>query len=193
LIARGQNLPAGGCFPWDVELGNARILSLDCRRAASCDWIEIDDCFRVKTSRLLLVSAAVGGLFLTCAQAEPTWHSDFSKAQAAAKADHKLLLLDFTGSDWCIWCKKLEAEVFSQPEFQKYAADHLVLMTVDFPRAKPLAAAVRKQNEELAQKYGIEGFPTVVVLNSDGKQVGELGYEKGGANAFLSELKKLAP
>lgn len=126
-------------------------------------------------------------------QAEPTWHSDFSKAQAAAKADHKLLLLDFTGSDWCIWCKKLEAEVFSKPEFQKYAADHLVLMTVDFPRSKPLAATVRKQNEELAEKYGIQGFPTVVVLNSAGKQVGELGYEEGGVSAFMSELKKLAP
>ena len=147
----------------------------------------------MKAPRLLLILVALAGFSLSSAQAEPTWHSDFAKAQAAAKADHKLLLLDFTGSDWCIWCKKLEAEVFSKPEFQKYAADHLVLMTVDFPRAKPLAAAVRKQNQELAEKYGIEGFPTIIVLNSAGKQVGELGYEEGGASVFLTELKKLAP
>ncbi len=146
----------------------------------------------MKTSRLILVVAAFCVLAFTGAQAEPTWHSDFAKAQAEAKANHKLLLVDFTGSDWCIWCKKLEAEVFTQPEFQKYAAAHLVLVTVDFPRAKPLADAVRKQNEELAQKYGIEGFPTIVVLNGDGKQVGELGYQEGGASAFVSELKKLA-
>ena len=64
-------------------------------------------------------------------------------------------------------------------------------MTVDFPRAKPLSAAVRKQNQELAQKYSVQGFPTIVVLNGDGKQVGELGYVSGGASAFVSELKKV--
>ncbi len=114
-----------------------------------------------------------------------------AKAQAEAKASHKLLLLDFTGSDWCIWCKKLEAEVFSKPEFQTYAKDHLVLMTVDFPRKNPLTPEVRKQNGELAQKFAVQGFPTIVVLNGDGKQVGELRYQPGGASAFVQELQKL--
>ena len=64
-------------------------------------------------------------------------------------------------------------------------------MTVDFPRAKPLSAEVRKQNYELAQNYQIEGFPTIVVLNGDGKQVGVLGYMPGGPAAFIGELEKL--
>lgn len=145
----------------------------------------------MKTSRLVILALALFALGAVSARAEANWLSDISKAQTEAKANHKLLLLDFTGSDWCIWCKKLHAEVFSKPEFQDYAKDHLVLMTVDFPRQSPLAPEVRKQNEELAAKYGIQGFPTIIVLNGDGKQVGELGYQPGGATAFVQELQKL--
>lgn len=145
----------------------------------------------MKTLRLACFIAALSSLAFLSVQAEPTWLSDFQKAQAEAKANHKLLLLNFTGSDWCIWCKRLDAEVFTQPEFQDYAKNNLVLLKVDFPRAKPLSTEVRKQNEELAQKYNIEGFPTIVVLNGAGQQVGELGYQPGGASAFVKELKKL--
>ncbi len=145
----------------------------------------------MKTLRLAVLALALSALGVVSARAEATWLSDISKAQAEAKANHKLLLLDFTGSDWCIWCKKLDAEVFSKPEFETYAKAHLVLMTVDFPRRNPLAPEVKKQNEELAQKFGVQGFPTIVVLNGDGKQVGELGYQPGGAPAFVQELQKL--
>lgn len=145
----------------------------------------------MKTYPLAFLAGALLSLFLVSARAEATWLTDLSKAQAEAKAQHKLLLLDFTGSDWCVWCKKLDAEVFKQPEFESYAKDHLVLLTVDFPRKTAVAPEVKKQNEELAQKFGIEGFPTIVVLNGDGKQVGELGYEPGGASAFVKQLKKL--
>ncbi|HEY2802147.1 MAG TPA: thioredoxin family protein [Chthoniobacterales bacterium] len=145
----------------------------------------------MKTLRLASLIAALSSLAFLSVQAEPTWLSDFQKAQAEAKANHKLLLLNFTGSDWCIWCKRLDAEVFTQPEFQDYAKNNLVLMKVDFPRATALTTEVRKQNEELAQKYNIEGFPTIVVLNGEGQQVGELGYQPGGASAFVKELKKL--
>lgn len=145
----------------------------------------------MKAYPLALLAGALLSFSLVSAQAEATWLTDLSKAQAEAKAQHKLLLLDFTGSDWCVWCKKLDAEVFKQPEFESYAKDHLVLLTVDFPRKTAVAPEVKKQNEELAQKFGIEGFPTVVVLNGDGKQVGELGYEPGGASAFLKQLEKI--
>ena len=145
----------------------------------------------MKTLRLAFLVLSLSCLSLGSARAEATWLSDLQKAQAEAKVNHKLLLLDFTGSDWCIWCKKLDAEVFAQPGFESYAKDNLVLMKVDFPRRTPLAPDVKKQNEELAQKYSIEGFPTIVVLNGEGKQVGELGYQPGGADAFVNELKKL--
>lgn len=86
---------------------------------------------------------------------------------------------------------RLETEVFLKPEFADYAKQNLVLMTVDFPRAKPLSSEVRQQNATLAQKYGIEGFPTIVILNGDGKMVGVLGYVRGGPSAFIEELKRV--
>ncbi|MEO6872054.1 MAG: thioredoxin family protein [Chthoniobacterales bacterium] len=145
----------------------------------------------MKTLRLALFVLSLSCFTLASAHAEANWLQDLSKAQAQAKESHKLLLLDFTGSDWCIWCKKLDAEVYSQPAFQAYAKDHLVLMKIDFPRKVAQSPEVKKQNGELAQKYGVQGFPTIVVLNGEGKQVGELGYQPGGADAFVNELKKL--
>lgn len=101
------------------------------------------------------------------------------------------MLLDFTGSDWCGWCKRLNAEVFSKPEFQQYAAKNLVLIELDFPRSKPQTDSLKKQNMQLASQYQIEGFPTVIVLNAEGKKVGELGYMEGGPDAFIAALEKL--
>ena len=145
----------------------------------------------MKNFHRVLLAAALCTVGLNSARAEADWLTDFTAAQAAAKAGDKLLLLDFTGSDWCGWCRLLKAEVFSQPEFEAYAKKNLVLLTVDFPRAKPLSSEVRRQNQTLAQKYAIEGFPTIVILNGDGKQVGLLGYMPGGPKAFIDELSKI--
>lgn len=130
-------------------------------------------------------------LSLQSAGAEANWLTDFAKAQAEARTEHKLLLLDFTGSDWCGWCRLLREEVFSQPEFEEYAKKNLVLVTLDFPREKPLSNEVRKQNATLAQRFEIRGFPTIVILNGDGKQVGLLGYVRGGPQAFIHELEQI--
>lgn len=123
--------------------------------------------------------------------AELTWLTDLSQAQAKAKAEHKLVMMDFTGSDWCGWCIKLNKEVFSQPEFAEYAKKNLVLVEVDFPRQKQQTAAQKKANQELQQKYKIEAYPTIIVLNEEGKKVGELGYQPGGPKSFTAELDKL--
>ena len=122
---------------------------------------------------------------------EATWETNLPKAQAAAKAANKSVLLDFTGSDWCGWCIKLHKEVFSKPEFVEYAAKNLVLVEVDFPTKKKLSAEQKKANDALAAKYKIKGYPTIIVLNSDGKKVGELGYQPGGPEAFIASLEKL--
>lgn len=140
--------------------------------------------------RFLFLAAALL-LSTRLASAESTWLTDFSAAKAKAKADNKLLLLDFTGSDWCIWCKRLKAEVFSKPQFQSYAAKNLILVELDFPRAKEQPASVKEQNMKLAEEYNIEGYPTVIILNADGKQVGTLGYMEGGQEAFIAALEKL--
>ena len=140
--------------------------------------------------------AAIALGLATSALAEGEWLTDFQKAQQDAKAGHKLLVINFTGSDWCGYCVLLDRQVFSRPEFKDYASKNLVLLEVDFPRPggprwKSLSDAVKKQNEELAAKYEIFGFPTIVVLNGDGKIVGELGYMAGGPTAFIAELEKL--
>jgi len=136
--------------------------------------------------------ALIAGLALASASAaELPWMTDLPKAQAQAKTDKKLVMLDFTGSDWCGWCIKLNKEVFSTPEFAEYAKKNLVLVEVDFPRAKKQSAEEKKANEGLQQKYKIEGYPTIIVLNSEGKQVGQLGYMPGGPKAFIAELDKL--
>jgi thioredoxin-related protein len=146
----------------------------------------------VKTQRSLILLAIVASLgFSAAVQAEPNWQTDFKKAQEQAKAGKKLLLVDFTGSDWCGWCIKLNKEVFSKPEFQDYANKNLVLLEIDFPRMKAQADSVKKQNEMLANQYQIQGFPTVIVLNGEGRKVGELGYMEGGPSAFIAELEKL--
>lgn len=136
------------------------------------------------------------GLFACCAlmQAgaeELQWLTDLPKAQQQAKTENKLVLMDFTGSDWCGWCIKLKNEVFSKPEFIEYAKKNLVPVEVDFPRTKKQAPELKKANQELQKKYSIQGYPTIVVLDGEGKKVGELGYQPGGPKAFIAELDKL--
>ena len=123
--------------------------------------------------------------------AKSGWLTSYQQAQQEAKTNHKLMLMDFTGSDWCGWCIILEKEVFSKPKFQEYASKNLVLLELDFPRSKEISKETLAQNEKLARQYQIQGFPTIVVLNSNGKQVAELGYIPGGPDAFIAELEKL--
>jgi len=135
---------------------------------------------------------AVMALALTLSVATAAeWGTDLPTAQAQAKKENKLVLMNFTGSDWCGWCIRLKDEVFNTPDFKAYAAKNLVLVEVDFPRKKQQSAELKKANQALQEKYGIEGFPTIIVLNGDGKQVGKLGYMKGGPKAFIAELDKL--
>ena len=119
------------------------------------------------------------------------WITSYEQGQQEAKANNKLVLLDFTGSDWCGWCKLLDKEVFSKPQFKEYASKNLVLVEVDFPKMKYVSAATRAQNERLAIKYQIQAFPTIIVLNGDGKVVGALGYLEGGPDAFIAQLERL--
>jgi protein disulfide-isomerase len=145
----------------------------------------------VKNFRAVLAVAAFAALFAAAAVAGPSWSTDYKQSQQEARANHKLLVLNFTGSDWCGWCIKLDREVFSKPEFAEYAAKNLVLVELDFPRRKQLSDMVRQQNQQMAEQYQIQGFPTIIVLNSDGQKVGELYYTPGGPSAFIAELEKL--
>lgn len=121
--------------------------------------------------------------------ADSTWLTSVPDAQAQAKKENKLVLLDFTGSDWCSWCKKLDAEVFSKTEFSDYAKKNLVLVEVDFPNQKKLDAALVKANDALKDKYKVTGYPTLVVLKPDGTVVWtQVGYMEGGPKAVIAKL-----
>jgi protein disulfide-isomerase len=148
---------------------------------------------RVKKHRSILFAvAACVFLCASCARAESGWLNDYKKAQQEATAANKFLLLDFTGSDWCGWCRKFDKEILSQPQFKDYARENLVLLEVDFPRAKPQSVELKKQNLELAQQYQIQGFPTIVVLNGDGQKLWQYdGYFPDGPDAFIAQLEKL--
>ena len=139
----------------------------------------------------LAASCAALTLVSSAALAAAGWGDDYEKGLAQAKAEKKLVLLDFTGSDWCGWCIKLDKEVFSKKEFKDYAKDNLVLVEVDFPQTKKLTKKLKEQNDKLQAQYGIKGYPTIIVLNPDGKKVGELGYQEGGPAAFTAKLDGL--
>ena len=151
----------------------------------------MNDIFGVKN---LIVALAIGLSFsiASCARADQSWTTDYKKAQQQAKADHKLVLLNFTGSDWCGYCFQLDRAILTQPQFKNYANKNLVLVEIDFPRRKPQSFEMRKQNEELAARYQVEGFPTLVVLNGEGKTIWRCdGLYMGGLAAFLAELDKV--
>jgi thioredoxin-related protein len=129
--------------------------------------------------------------FLLAGAAETQWLTDLPKAQARAKAENKMVLMDFTGSDWCGWCIKFDKEALSTAEFKSYADTNLVLVVVDFPRNKPQSADLKAANKELGKKYNVDGYPTFVVLNKEGKEIGRQGgYAAGGAKAFIAELEQ---
>jgi protein disulfide-isomerase len=131
-------------------------------------------------------------LVLQAGAEEDNWMTDLPKAQAKAKSENKLVLMDFNGSNWCPPCKALRKNVLSTPEFVDYAKKNLVLVDVDFPRPSKQPEDLKKANQALAEKYSIDGFPTVVVLNSEGKQLKKsVGYDNQTVKDFIAELEKL--
>jgi len=138
----------------------------------------------------IAIGLLAGWAFLQAGATELEWQTDLAKAQAQAKKENKLVMLDFTGSDWCGWCKKLDAEVFSKSDFSEYAKKNLVLVEVDFPRFKKLSADQQKANNALQEKYKIEGYPTIIVLDGEGEQVGQLGY-MSSPKPFIDQLDKM--
>jgi thioredoxin-related protein len=140
-----------------------------------------------KIAFYLLMSWMAGNL----AAAEAQWLTSVPEAQALAKKENKLVLMDFTGSDWCGWCIKLDKETFSKAEFIDYAKKNLVLVEVDFPNSKPQSAELKAANQALQSKYKVDGFPTLVVIKPDGTIVWQqVGYLAGGPPAMIAELDK---
>jgi thioredoxin-related protein len=121
---------------------------------------------------------------------ESLWGTDLPAAINQARSENKLVLLDFTGSDWCGWCIKFDHDVLATDKFTGYAKSKLVLVTLDFPSHKKQDAALKQANQELKKRFGVNGFPTFVLLNSADRELGrQVGYLKGGPDAFIAELE----
>lgn len=140
---------------------------------------------------ILAAMVAVAEPAATKSTVAANWLTSYEKAKAQALERHVPILADFSGSDWCGWCIRLDKEVFSEPLFKNYATTNLVLLLVDFPRRTAQDAEVAKQNQSLAEQFGIEGFPTVLLLDASGKELARTGYQPGGADAYVQHLKSL--
>lgn len=122
-------------------------------------------------------------------QSSAQWLTDLPTALNQARTDNKLVLMDFTGSDWCPWCMKLDHDVFSTSQFDNYARKNLVLVRVDFPRNTPQSADLKQANKLLSRRFHVTGYPTCILLDVSGNELGrQVGYLEGGPDAFLAEL-----
>ncbi len=121
----------------------------------------------------------------------PDWTEDYATALQLASATNRPIMALFTGSDWCMYCKSLESEVFSKPEFQEWARERVILLEVDFPRVTTQSSGIAAQNRELSNRYAkyINGYPTVLFLDPNGSVIGQLGYAAGGPKSWISKAE----
>ncbi|HAD15045.1 MAG TPA: hypothetical protein DCF33_21690, partial [Saprospirales bacterium] len=135
----------------------------------------------------------------TAKQGELTWLTDFAKARELSDATKKPIFGFFTGSDWCGWCKKLQADVFAKEAFVSWANKNVILLELDFPRRKQLPEDLAQQNQALQQAFQIKGYPTIWIFyatedkdtqNLNLSALGSLGYPQG-AEAGKEEVKFL--
>ncbi|MCX7867486.1 MAG: thioredoxin family protein [Limisphaera sp.] len=145
---------------------------------------------RTTMKRLLAVLAGWLPLVAFTVTAQSVWLEDLPEALKKAKAENKHVLINFTGSDWCGFCIKLQKEVLSTKEFADYATKHLVLVELDFPRQKAQSEARKSANRKLQKQYKVEGFPTLVLLDPQGKEVARMvGYGGGGFAVVKQKLR----
>ena len=155
------------------------------------------------SAMITALAAAALVLGLGCSKDEPIeppsadgaenghWMTDFEAAKQAAQAGNKDLLINVSGSDWCYWCKRLDKEVFSKPAFVEEAKENFVFVLLDFPRDKPQRPEIKQQNRRLADTFGIQGYPTVLLADEQGDPYARTGYVEGGAQNYLEHLRDL--
>ena len=117
------------------------------------------------------------------------WITDFSEAQKLSKESGKPMLVNFTGSDWCHYCVELEKDVFGTSDFRLWASQNVIPVFIDFPKRTQLEKKQADHNNALAQKYGIQGFPTVLFMNAEGGILGRSGYIPGGPEVWIEDAE----
>jgi len=141
---------------------------------------------------VVLATALLCGSGQKAIAADPSgiWQADYDAALKQAAAENKYVLVNISGLQWCGWCKALESEVFSQPEFIAYVKDNLICVLLDFNSSgRATNAEFAKQHEMLLEKFQVQGFPTVLILNPQGKGIARDGYQRGGAVKYVEFIK----
>lgn len=147
-----------------------------------------------KSNSFIKASLAVAALYcsgVVFASSEG-WSTDFAASKKVAQETNKDLLLNFTGSDWCVWCIQLHKEVFSEEAFKTGVKDKFVLVELDFPQdSSKLSAETIKQNADLAVKYPVPGYPSILLCDAKGLPFAKTGYQPGGPEAYVKHLDEL--
>jgi thioredoxin-related protein len=191
-------------FTYDKGMGNAKIkdLSLDLRERYHYDEAQATAIEKKQTQNNVQYHSYVVSQpaaqqpdesrlpdSSSATQSSVRWGTDFSNALSQAQSQNKLVLMDFTASDWSPACTKFDQEVLSTPQFAAYAQSKLVLLQVDFPHGIPQTEKVRYANRDLANRFNVSTYPTLVLVDSSGTELGrQTDYAPGGPSAFIAEL-----
>ncbi len=119
------------------------------------------------------------------------WYPTLEEALEVAKGTDKKIVINFTGSDWCNWCIKLDEEVFSQPEFIEYAKEKLVMVKLDYPQNTPQDENQKKYNQQMLKIFQVQGFPTILVADANFQPIAKTGYVAGGAENYIKHLEEM--
>lgn len=148
--------------------------------------------------KLLFVALMIVGAQAQAQENNLDWKTNLVEAVDKSIETEKPLLLFFTGSDWCGWCKRLQAEAFHQPEFEKWANENVVLMELDYPRRTAQPEELKQQNMNIQRMFGVRGYPTIWFVNPSKNgaeinfaKIGSVGYVRGGAEAWIGEANKI--
>jgi protein disulfide-isomerase len=118
------------------------------------------------------------------------WTDSITEAISQAERENKMIMLDFTGSDWCGWCHKLENEVWNTSEFVSWSDENLIKVFLDFPRQISLSEEQINQNKLMQQYFGVRGYPTIFLLDSNLTPLLKTGYREGGPVEYIRHLSE---
>jgi thioredoxin-related protein len=116
------------------------------------------------------------------------WEISIDEARERAVEENKELMYFFAGSDWCSWCERLIGEVFSQELFRSFESSYVVPVLIDFPRQRAIPEELLERNFDLQEEFGVQAYPTVVILTPQGEEKFRTGYRQGGAGPYVNHL-----
>lgn len=155
--------------------------------------------FKSSLLSIFLVGATNFSLPIYCNQATSSpiygnkieWFNDYEAAVQQAKMQSLPIILFFTGSDWCSWCKKFEDEILSTPQFAEAMQGKFIFVRLDYPMKTSLDPKTTTQNKQLKNKYKIQGFPTLVLLDENEREIGTSFYQPGGGKKYAEHLQQM--